>query len=269
MTATDIEEYLEYLKYYISDDGKEHTNSERGIMRKLASVRTLYNYFYRKELIKNNPASIVSMPKLHDKEIIRLDVDEVAELLDEVENGTKLTKSQQNFHTKTKVRDIAILTLLLGTGIRVSECVGIDINDIDFKNTGIKIQRKGGYETIIYFGDEVEEALRNYMEERKRIVPVEGHEDAFFLSIQRKRMGVRSVEKLVKKYAGLVTNLKKITPHKLRSTYGTTLYQETGDIYLVADVLGHKDVNTTKKHYAAIDDERRRKARNAVKLRND
>ena len=73
-------------------------------------------------------------------------------LLDEVENGTKLTKSQQNFHTKTKVRDIAILTLLLGTGIRVSECVGIDINDIDFKNTGIKIQRKGGYETIIYFG---------------------------------------------------------------------------------------------------------------------
>lgn len=269
LTATDIEEYLEYLKYYISDDGKEHTNSERGIMRKLASVRTLYNYFYRKELIKNNPASIVSMPKLHDKEIIRLDVDEVAELLDEVENGTKLTKSQQNFHTKTKVRDIAILTLLLGTGIRVSECVGIDINDIDFKNTGIKIQRKGGYETIIYFGDEVEEALRNYMEERKRIAPVEGHEDAFFLSIQRKRMGVRSVEKLVKKYAGLVTNLKKITPHKLRSTYGTTLYQETGDIYLVADVLGHKDVNTTKKHYAAIDDERRRKARNAVKLRND
>ena len=114
LTATDIEEYLEYLKYYISDDGKEHTNSERGIMRKLASVRTLYNYFYRKELIKNNPASIVSMPKLHDKEIIRLDVDEVAELLDEVENGTKLTKSQQNFHTKTKVRDIAILTLLLG-----------------------------------------------------------------------------------------------------------------------------------------------------------
>ena len=90
-------------------------------------------------------------------------------LLDEVENGTKLTKSQQNFHTKTKVRDIAILTLLLGTGIRVSECVGIDINDIDFKNTGIKIQRKGGYETIIYFGDEVEEALKNYMEERKEL----------------------------------------------------------------------------------------------------
>jgi integrase len=71
----------------------------------------------------------------------------------------------------------------------------------------------------------------------------------------------------VKKYASNLTNIKKITPHKLRSTYGTSLYRETGDIYLVADVLGHKDVNTTKKHYAAIEDERRRSAANIVKLR--
>lgn len=71
----------------------------------------------------------------------------------------------------------------------------------------------------------------------------------------------------MKKYASQVTTTKKITPHKLRSTYGTTLYQETGDIYLVADVLGHKDVNTTKKHYAAMDDARRRQAATAVRLR--
>ena len=76
-------------------------------------------------------------------------------------------------------------------------------------------------------------------------------------------------ENLVKKYAKTVTPLKKITPHKLRSTYGTNLYHETNDIYLVADVLGHSDVNTTKKHYAAQADERRRSARNAVKLRNE
>ena len=81
-------------------------------------------------------------------------------------------------------------------------------------------------------------------------------------------MNVRSVENLVKKYAHIVTPLKKITPHKLRSTYGTSLYRETGDIYLVADVLGHKDVNTTRKHYAAIDDDRRRSAAKYVKLRD-
>ena len=86
---------------------------------------------------------------------------------------------------------------------------------------------------------------------------------------RKKRMNVRSVENLVKKYAKIVTPLKKITPHKLRSTYGTNLYRETGDIYLVADVLGHSDVNTTKKHYAALEDERRRSARNAVKLREN
>lgn len=269
ITATDIEEYLEYLKYYVTEDGKEHTNGERGIMRKLACLRTLYKYFYRKEKISTNPASIVEMPKLHQKEIVRLDTDEVSILLDEVETGDKLTKSQQNFHEKTKTRDLAILTLLLGTGIRVSECVGIDINDIDFKNSGIKIRRKGGYETIVYFGEEVEETLLNYIEERKLIVPLSGHENALFLSLQKRRIGVRAVENLVKKYSSLVTNLKKITPHKLRSTYGTALYKETGDIYLVADVLGHKDVNTTKKHYAAIEDERRRKARNVVKLRKD
>lgn len=269
ITATDIEEYLEYLKYYITEDGVEHTNKERGIMRKLACLRTMYRYFYKKEMIKNNPASIVDMPKIHQKEIVRLDTDEVSILLDEVETGDKLSKSQQNFHAKTKNRDMAILTLLLGTGIRVSECVGIDINDIDFKNSGIKIRRKGGNETIIYFGEEVEEALLDYIEERKMIIPITGDENALFLSLQKRRISVRAVENLVKKYSSLVTHLKKITPHKLRSTYGTALYKETGDIYLVADVLGHKDVNTTKKHYAAIEDERRKKARNAVKLRKD
>ncbi len=269
ITATDIEEYLEYLRYYVTEDGKEHTNGERGIMRKLACLRTLYRYFYKKESINTNPASIVDMPKIHEKEIVRLDADEVSVLLDQVELGDKLTKSQQKFHDKTKTRDMAILTLLLGTGMRVSECVGIDINDIDFKNSGIKIRRKGGNETVIYFGEEVENALLDYLEERKLIVPQDGYENALFLSLQKRRIGVRAVENLVKKYSSLVTNLKKITPHKLRSTYGTALYKETGDIYLVADVLGHKDVNTTKKHYAAIEDERRRKARNAVKLRKD
>lgn len=266
ITRLDIEEYLEYCSYYIKD-GKEYMNDERGKSRKLASLRSFYNYFFRAELIEKNPAALVPMPKLHQKEIIRLDADEVAILLDTVESGEKLTKQQLHYHEKTKIRDVALLTLLLGTGIRVSECVGIDLQDLDFKNNGVKIRRKGGYEAVIYFGEEVETALLDYLEKRHHIIPVSGHENALFLSMQNKRISVRAVEKLVKKYSSLVTNVKKITPHKLRSTYGTSLYRETGDIYLVADVLGHKDVNTTRKHYAAIEDERRRKAANVVKLR--
>ena len=250
--AFDLEEYMEYLKYYSSDENTEHINKERGITRKLSSLKTFYNYFYKKELLKNNPAALISIPKLHSKDIIRLDIDEVASLLDNVENGEGLTERQKAFHEKTKIRDVAILTLLLGTGIRVSECVGLDLNDVDFKNDGIRIHRKGGKEVVVYFGEEVRDALLDYLEERKRIIPVSGHEQAFFLSLQSRRISVKSVENLVKKYAKLVTPLKKITPHKLRSTYGTNLYRETGDIYLVADVLGHSDVNTTRKHYAAL-----------------
>ena len=266
LTRIDIEEYLEYITLY-QKDGKDISNDERGKARKLASLRSFYNYFFQNEMIEKNPAALVPLPKRHDKEIIRLEPNEVAILLDQVEAGSKLTKKELEYHKKTKVRDVALLTLLLGTGIRVSECVGLDISDINFDVGGIKIRRKGGYEAVIYFGDEVETALLDYLEEREHIIPAEGHENALFLSLQNRRMAVRSVENLVKKYTSRVTTLKKITPHKLRSTYGTTLYQETGDIYLVADVLGHKDVNTTRKHYAALEDERRRRAANAVRVR--
>lgn len=267
LQASDIEEFLEYLKYYVTPEGKEVTNSEAGLKRKLSSLRALYNYFHTHMIINENPTLQVRMPKVREKNIIRMDPNEVAEFLDTVESGNKLTKNQLHYHEKTKVRDLAITTLMLGTGIRVSECVGIDIKDIDFNNDRINIIRKGGYESFVYFGQEVREALLLYLEERKNMVTLAGHENAFFLSSRMQRIGVRNVEILVKKYAKTAVTSKKITPHKLRSTYGTQLYKETGDIYLVADVLGHKDVNTTKKHYAALEEERRRSAKDAVTLR--
>jgi len=266
LTVTDIEEYMEYLKYR-DTDGKKISNKENAIKRKISTLKSVFKYFYRTEKLRENIMERVQLPKLHSKEIIRLDIDEVAMMIDEAEKGEGLSDRQRAYHGKTKIRDVALLSLLLGTGIRVSECVGLDISDVDFKNNGILIHRKGGKEVTIYFSDEVKEALQNYYDERVLILEESGHEGAFFLSMQNKRLSVRSVENLVKKYAKIISPLKKITPHKLRSTYGTNLYKETGDIYLVADVLGHSDVNTTKKHYAAIEDDRRRSARNVVKLR--
>ncbi len=262
----DIMEYMDYLSYYVKN-GEEYTNDDRGKQRKLSSLKSMYNFFCRTEKIKYNSASLVPTPKIHEKEIIRLDIDEVAMLLDNIESGNKLTEKQQSYHEKTKIRDLALITLLLGTGIRVSECVGLDMQDIDFNNNGLLIKRKGGYEQIVYFGDEVEEVLQKYYEERTHMFTLSGHENALFLSLQKKRMSVRSVEKLVSKYARTVTTVKRITPHKLRSTFGTNLYNETGDIYLVAAILGHKDVNTTRKHYAAQNQNRLRLAANSVKLR--
>lgn len=268
LTSQDIEEYMEYLKYR-PDAGTDNeiVNKEGGIKRKISSLKSFYNYFYSAGLIETNPAAKVRLPKIHEKEIIRLEYDEVAKLLDEADSGDKLSKKQQDFHKKTRKRDLALLSLLLGTGMRISECVGIDISDIDLEETAVNIHRKGGKEETVYFSDEVARALKDYYEERRTIMAEAGSEEAFFLSLQNKRLSVRSAENLVKKYAQIAAPLKHITPHKLRSTYGTNLYRETGDIYLVADVLGHSDVNTTKKHYAAIDENKRRSARKAVKLR--
>lgn len=267
LQPVDIEEYLEYLKYY-TYDGQVFTNDERGIKRKFASLRSFFLYYQKRDLLRHNPTVVVDMPKLHDREIIRLDADEVSDLLELVEHGgDHLSGMKKVYYEKNKQRNIAIFTLFLGTGIRVSECVGLDIEDVDFKNNRIRIIRKGGKEEYVYFGEEVANALKSYItEERVHVKPREGHEHALFYSIQKRRISVQAIENLVNEYTSQITSFKHITPHKLRSTYGTALYQQTGDIYLVAEVLGHNDVNTTRKHYAAMDDEKKRSAADAVTL---
>jgi len=269
VTLDDLERYFSYVTLYEDDDGNPVKNHERAKARKVASLRSLFKYFYKKQKIKSNPASLLDTPKLHEKPIIRLEANEVADLLDLVDSGTALSDRERAFHKKTRRRDAAILTLFLGTGIRVSELVGLNVDDFDFSINGFKVTRKGGSQVILYFSDEVAEVVLDYLQERNAVTPLPGHEKALFLSLQKKRMTVRAVENLVKKYCSSAVPLKKITPHKLRSTYGTMLYQETGDIYVVADVLGHKDVNTTRKHYAAQTDERRRQAARVVRLRED
>ncbi len=266
ITPVDIEEYLSFLEYY-ERDGVLYRNKEEGKARKLSSLNNFYTYYLKKGMLDSNPVTLVDFPKIKEKNIIRLEPNEVVELLDIVESGEKLTKKQMESYQKTRVRDVALITLLLGTGIRVSECVGLDLDDVDFDNGAIRIIRKGGNEDLVYFGEEVENALLAYYEERQKLSPASGHEQALFISLKNTRLSARSVERLVKKYASLVTTVKKITPHKLRSTFGTTLYEETQDIYLVADTLGHKNVDTTRKHYAAMNDNRKRQATRAMRLR--
>ena len=261
LEAEDIEEFLDAMRLY-EKNGRTYTNGEQALKRKLSALRVFFAYLY-----KNNAAEKVDMPKIHEKKIIRMEPNEVADFLDNVEYGDGLTERQKKYHEKNKVRDLALLSLMLSTGMRVSECVGIDIHDIDFDNMRIKIIRKGGKEAFVYFSDEACEALIKYLEERKKLVPESGHENALFLSSQLKRISVRSVENIVKKYSLTSVPLKHITPHKLRSTFGTELYRATDDIYLVADVLGHSDVNTTRKHYADMDEDRKRRFRNEVQLR--
>ena len=268
VTETDIEIFLSRLSLY-SFNGKDLRCNERAKARKLSAVRSMFKYFFNRNMIEVDNSAKVETPKLHEKEIIRLEADEVSSMLATAESGRGLSKHAEGYHERTKVRDIAILTLFLGTGIRISELVGLNNESIDFSTNSFVVQRKGGNKAILYFSDEVAVALKNYMEQKVEDPKIPQGENALFLSMQYRRMTVRAIELLVKKYAQIISPLKKITPHKLRSTYGTMLYQNTRDIYIVADVLGHKDVNTTRKHYAAITEENRKKVADIVKLRPD
>lgn len=264
--AQTIERYMAYLSYYDKDNGEILTNGEKGKLRKLSTLRAFFKYFFNKDMIKANVASKVASPKLHEKPIIRLEAQETAELMYSCDTLSGFSEHQKKYNEKFKVRDNAILSLFLTTGIRVSECVGLNVDDINFNLNSFRVTRKGGNQVILYFGEETAQALKDYLHFRETLnLPKE--ERALFISSQGKRMMVRTMEYLVKKYAKVATPLKNITPHKLRSTYGTNLYNETKDIYIVAEVLGHKDVNTTKKHYAAISDDVRKSVAGKVKLK--
>ena len=274
LRAYDIELYLDYLSHY-SIDGKACACEEKAKERKLSSLRSFFKYFFKKDKLSSNVCAKVDLPKLHEKPIIRLDANEVDAVLNEAENGEHLTARQKSYQQKYGKRDTAILTLFLGTGIRVSELVGLDKDDFRFENNSFTVTRKGGNKSILYFSDEVKSSLLSYLDwldkickstDRSKFADGARHAKAMFLSNQGTRYCVRSVENLVKKYSKTVTPLKNITPHKLRSTFGTSLYHETQDIYVVADVLGHSDVNTTKKHYAQMSEDIRKKAANAVTL---
>ena len=275
LTQSDLTAYTEYLTYYFKSDddsvpNKAYVNHELSIKRKLCSIRSFYDYLFKNQRITSNVTELVPLPKIHEKPIIRLSKEELVRILSTAQSGEQMSKGQQKYQKITAKRDFALLSLFLGTGIRVSECVGMNLTDVDFENNAFVVTRKGGNQVVLYFSPEVADALADYLEERKNVDTLPGHEDALFLSLQHKRITQRAVQNLVKKYAAVAAPLKpKISPHKLRSTYATNLYNETGDIYLVADVLGHSSVDTTRRHYADMTDARRRMAAEHVHLPGD
>lgn len=271
----DIEKYVNYLSSYVYN-GQLLSCGEKAKERKLATLRSFFKYLYMKDFIQSNVMLKVEMPKIHDKPIVKLDIHEVVRLLDAAEDGQSLTPRQKAYNKNTYMRDVAILTLFLGTGIRVSELVGLNVRDLDFDNNAFIVTRKGGNKSILYMPSETVKAIKEYLlwlqdeiDKKSSFGLKITDNDALFLSLQGKRISVRAVELLVKKYSQIAAPLKKITPHKLRSTYATNLYRETGDIYVVADVLGHSDINTTKKHYAEMSEENKRLAAKVTVLRED
>ena len=283
LTLRDFEAYKEYLMLYDKPDarsqskstGSSHrvsahkahyvTNAEAGLGRKISSLRAFFRYLYLHDLISENITEKLSVPSAAKKEIIYLNREEIEQMIDAVNTCDGMPENQKKYLAHTKARDTAILCLLLGTGIRASEMVGLDFSHINMEHRSFVVSRKGGKEMTLYFNEDVERALADYLAVRETIVPAPGSENALFLSLQRKRLTTRALQYIIKKYGQIAVPYKhKISPHKMRSSFGTALYEASGDINLVANVLGHSNVNTTQKHYVHTAEEQREKAAKLV-----
>ncbi len=259
----DILEFLRYLEGY-SIDGKQYSNGPAGKKRKLASIRALYKFLTTtKGYINNNPAIKVVTPTVKEKQIRTLDNDERKALFKVIEDEIKTAEkkygqtSKEEMNMKTRQapaiakRNKAIIYLFLGSGMRISELVGIDLENINFPNSRINILRKGGGDDHVYLSDTVMDALLDYINTaRDTLLPAFEIETALFLSSKHTRITPRSIERMISDYAKKALGANSgITPHKFRSTFGTQYYTETNDIFATASVLGHASIETTKRHY--------------------
>lgn len=259
VTPNDILDYIIFMK-----NNSPNVLSDATIARRCASLNSLFAHLADFDIIAWNPMTKVKRPKMKkEKRIIKLDAAEVDRFFSAILYGTGMTEHQRKYLEHTKQRDYAIATLLLTSGIRVSEMVGLNIDDVSFQSFRISITRKGGKKQYIPLSDETLQVLQEYLDQRKRISPsLPEDASALFLSTQNTRMTTATVQNMIKKYAKAAGIDKPITPHKLRKTYGTNLYNQTRDIYLVANALGHDSVSTTTKHYVASDEEDLMRVRN-------
>ena len=268
LTYDDIQEYLDTLNTHTVIDRygnqKEVLSSPSSRARKISSLRSFYRFYFRTGEIKNNLSDLMDLPKIPDKNIVTMDKSQVQRILAAVNDTAGMSEGEILRHSKIIKRDYAIMMLFFGTGIRVSELVGIDLPDIDFYNASLLITRKGGDEDEVYFGSEVQQALEDYVSAERETLLAGKEDPALFISMQHRRMTVRSVQLMIKGYAEKAGLNMKVTPHALRRTFASQVYASSNDIYLVAEALHHSSVETTRKHYAKMSKERKRDAASAV-----
>ncbi len=253
LTDEDIAEFLHDLRMPKERKSNKGLSvcSETTIMHYMVSLNRLFSYLTAHGYINTNPVEMIKRGRVKKKEIVYLEHEEKQDLINTVSTGDGLTKNQLKFHDiKASKRDAAICTIFLDTGIRVSELVGMNLNDINFSKHGINVHRKGGNFDTVYMSDNAEMILSDYIENGRGLYKPDKNETAVFLNRSGERISVRSVEKLVKKYMyGCVPDkAERITPHKLRTTFAETMLIKTGDVEKVQKLMGHSSISSTM-HY--------------------
>ena len=248
ITSQDISRYLTMYK----DLGRK----ERTVARKRAALSRFFTYLTDNRLIPFNPVISAVKVKVHQSdEVIHLNINEQVEFLDAINSGDTLDKNKQKYHDKYKLRDTALILLLLDTGMRVSELQGINIHDIDFDKCSVIIIRKGGNIQTVYFSDDTRDILYEYLSDKKVKNPTLDYSEPMFTSLKGERLTVRAIEKLVKKYAvaTLPSKGSHLSPHKMRSSFAMAFYEQTKDILALQRKLGHKNITATNIYAKATD----------------
>lgn len=247
----DINKYIASLRTR-EVNGKMERTSDSFRAVQWSSLNSFFQFLIP-EYIKENPVSYTNRPKMKDKpNVTYLTGEEITKLLQYVEF---------NASDRLVNRDLCWLKLGFSTGLRVSAILQIDIDDIDFETNQIKVTEKGDYDEYIMFGENLKEQLLSCIRDRKQICN-NFSTNALFISQVGNRLSVDMLSKLLKQYAENVTN-KKVTPHVMRHSCATNLYEKTGDIYLCSKQLNHKNVATTMR-YAEISKAKQREATNIL-----
>lgn len=279
VTLRDLNGFTAYLKEYETDtvtiDGKHvkriRRNSAYGINRKLSGVRGLFAYLYKNDLISQNITDKVDFKKVHQKMKRPLTTQETVNLLDVIYNGEKYYEGRDLTEYKNrKQRDIALFTAYLGTGCRVSELINLDIHDVCFDTSSFVVTRKGGDEQEIFMPVQVENELFIYMQQRLENEKAQD-EKALFVSRLGKRMTAQSVEKTLKKYCATVGifDSDKARPHALRRTFACNLIADGVDIKMVAELMGHKNIEVTHKYYTQYAIEKRKEVMRSFDIKGN
>ena len=216
---------------------QEKGNKKSTVARKLAAIRSFFQFCMRKKWLEDNPAKIVATPKQEKYVPSFLSEDEMAKFLDLPQT-----------HQPLDLRDKAVLELLYATGMRVSELAGLNLEDVNFSERLIRVRGKGKKERLIPFGKKAEDCLAFYIRARPQIAKGDIEEKTLFLNYRGERLTSRSVERIVDKYIRLTALRRKISPHSLRHSFASHLLSRGADLRVIQELLGHESLATTQKY---------------------
>ncbi|PRX34847.1 integrase/recombinase XerC [Orenia metallireducens] len=258
LTIDEINQFQ--LAEFLSDIILINDNSAATRNRKLYSLRSFFNFLVKRNLLPHNPTLAIDATKVNLKsEPVYLKGTDINDYL----------KAIENYNSKARSRDLAINKMFLYCGLRISELVNLDLDDINYEDNSIKFYGKGNKERYVPLHEEVILAVKNYLPDRAQI---EANNDdatqALFLSNRGNRINIRTVQMMVKKYAKLagVKNANDVTPHKLRHTFASMLYKETKDLRVLQELLGHSNISTTQIYTHTDKEERKRAVEQLPKL---